>query len=189
MEIKTIDSFEDFYNEIHKVGFSVGGENSEGIFTIADYYTNRMVSHSGDSETDPWEWRIRGLTQANKIAYGKVFFKKSGWINQEWYPYFLAIRRGSKTLEDMYEDGMISSLSNDVYKLIEDCPGIALHELKLELGISKNNKSEFDRAITDLQMKLFITISGQKYKLSSEANHMDGQLQHFVQLSPFGTLQ
>lgn len=148
-----------------------------------------MVSHSGDSETDPWEWRIRGLTQANKIAYGKVFFKKSGWINQEWYPYFLAIRRGSKTLEDMYEDGMISSLSNDVYKLIEDCPGIALHELKLELGISKNNKSEFDRAITDLQMKLFITISGQKYKLSSEANHMDGQLQHFVQLSPFGTLQ
>ncbi|MDR1705655.1 MAG: hypothetical protein LBS19_13355, partial [Clostridiales bacterium] len=97
-----LNSFNDFVKILIRAGFSIGGGNNEGIYAVVNHdwtYTppgSPIVWHTGDPETDPWEWRVRVLNERSDIAYAKCFFKKSGYITQEFYPYFLALRRGRR---------------------------------------------------------------------------------------------
>ena len=92
----------------------MGGGNAKGIYAVIPYDWKstppgcNIVWHTGDPETDPWEWRMRVLEEKKEIAYAKVFFNASGYIAKGWYPYFLAVRRQGMTLEDWYEIGKIS---------------------------------------------------------------------------------
>lgn len=170
MQIQKIDSFDSFCSALRKAGFSIGGSNDEGVFTLCGYFSDNIAAHTGDIETDPWEWRIRGITECGDLAYGKVFFNKGGWITKEWYPCFLAVRRENRTFEEIYEDGLISNLAKRVYELIRSTPHLALHEIKIMLESGKEQNNKIESALTLLQMKMLITISGQKFKLSKEGH-------------------
>ena len=167
-----INSFDDFCNELLKCGFSMGGGNAKGIFSLIshDWKTTTpgcaIVWHTGDPETDPWEWRMRVLEERDDIAYGKVFFGASGYITKEWYPYFLAVRRQGMVFDEWYDEGKISQLEKNIYDAIGDNKYMALHELKQECGITKETSSQFDRALTNLQKHLFITMCGRKQKVN-----------------------
>ncbi|MDR0221254.1 MAG: hypothetical protein LBI54_07625, partial [Lachnospiraceae bacterium] len=103
-----LKNFKDFTKILRASGFSLGGGNDEGIFAVVDYGwldvppDTPIVWHTGDPETDPWQWRIRVLDECSDIAYAKCFFKKSGYITQEYYPYFLVLRRGGQEFADDY---------------------------------------------------------------------------------------
>ena len=168
-----ICNYEDFKKELRKSGFSMGGGRSEGIYSLITWnwkeeppYETPVRWHTGDPETDPWEWRMRVLNEENDIAYGKVFFRKSGYITREWYPYFLAARRAESGVEELYQSGKISREVWKLYKLIEENGAMPLHGLKKLGGFDASSKSVFDRAITELQMRLLITICGKQQKLS-----------------------
>lgn len=168
MKIEKIDSFPSFCEGLRKAGFSISGKNDEGIFSLCTYFSDNLVVHTGDKETDPWEWRIRGITECNDLAYGKLFFNKGGWITKEWFPYFMSVRRKHKNFDEMYSDGLIDYTAKKIYELICDTPNLSLYEIKKIIGCDNNKKSQFDTALSMLQAKMFITISGQKYKLSKD---------------------
>lgn len=167
-----VNSFNEFCEEVHRCGFSMGGGNSKGIFAIIpfDWKTTLpdcpIVWHTGNPETDPWEWRMRVLEERKDIAYGKVFFGTSGYIAKEWYPYFLAVRRQGMSFEDWYEIGKANQLEKTIYNAIRDNKKIALHDLKQECGITKETSSQFDKALTNLQKNLFVTMCGRMPKLN-----------------------
>lgn len=162
-----INNYNDFINALLKVGMSTGGEkNSDGIFALCDYYGKSIIWHTEDVDTDPWEWRIRVLDQRNDIAYGKLFFKKSGYITADWYPYFYAVRRGIKSFEEDYSDGNISFYAKRVYELISREGTLPLHIIKQLGNFTKEDKTKFDNAITELQMKMYITMCGRSKKFS-----------------------
>lgn len=168
-----INNFNDFCNELTNCGFSMGGGNGKGIYTlIPNDWTNQekvespVKWHTGDADTDPWEWRMRVLEEKEDIAYGKVFFKSSGFITKEWYAYFLRVRRNGDNFQDIYEDGKLSFLAKSVYEAIEEQGPIPLHELKEICGITKEGKSAFEKVLTDLQMLLLITMSGRAQKIN-----------------------
>lgn len=168
MKIQKIDSFYSFCESLREAGFSMGGSNDERIFSLSNYFSENIVSHTGDKETDPWEWRIRGVTECDDLAYGKVFFNKGGWITKGWFPYFMSICRGNKSLIEMYNDGLISNTAKRIYDLVNISQDLSLQEIKTAIGCDKSEKSQFEAAITMLQMKMFITISGEKFKLSKD---------------------
>lgn len=60
-----------FQNEIP--GFSV-----EEHTLAADWWT-------GDPERDPWEWRSIAA-RSHRLAYGKFFSGKAGFLSLEWLP-------------------------------------------------------------------------------------------------------
>lgn len=168
-----IKNFSDFCTELNKCGFSMGGGNNKGIYAIIPYdWTNQdtidspVKWHTGERETDPWEWRMRVLEERNDIAYGKLFFKASGYITDKWYPHFYAVRRAGESLMSAYEKGSISSDAKRIYDIICEGGVAALHEIKAFGGYGKDNKSAFDRAITELQMKMYITMCGRTQKKS-----------------------
>lgn len=165
-----IKSFDDFCSSLIQAGFSVGGSNSEGIFSFHSYCGDDIIAHTEDPETDPWEWRMRVLNERNDIAYAKVFFKKSGFIAKEWYPYFLCARRNGNTLYDEYSNGTVSRTAKCIYELIEQNNSLPLHLIKQLGNFSKEDKSRFDSALTELQMKMFITMCGEQRKISQRGD-------------------
>lgn len=168
MDLKTIHNFSEFTSALKQAGFSAGGENAEGIFALSSLFGSEIRWHTGDAETDPWEWRMRVLDEREDIAYAKVFFKKSGFITKEWYPYFLAARRNRKTFAEAYADGTVSAEAKRIYELIERNGSLPLHLIKREGGFKKEDNSRFERALTELQMRLYVTMCGRSRKRSAK---------------------
>jgi len=165
-----IRNFTDFCRELNACGFSMGGGNDKGIFALIDYgWENQdrldtpVKWHCGDPETDPWEWRIRVLEERRDIAYSKVFFKTSGYITWDWYPCFYAVRRQGETLEEAYARGTVSQEAKRIYDLVSSGVG-ALHEIKALGGFGREDKTRFDRSLVELQMGMFITMTGRQQK-------------------------
>lgn len=174
MEPETINHFESFCCALHKAGFSMGSGNDEGIFTLCTseltapaHFGVNIAWHTGNPETDPWEWRIRVLNERDDIAYSKLFFKKSGYITRDWYPYFLAARRCGGSFTEAYQNGTISSAAKRIYEQVEEGGILPLHIIKQRCGFSGSEKSLFDRALTELQMRMFITMCGSEHKFSA----------------------
>ncbi len=170
-----ITCYEDFLQELQNAGFSMGGGNADGIYSVISWnwdeappYDTPVRWHTGDRNTDPWEWRMRVLEERDDIAYAKLFFKKSGYITADWYPYFLAARRGNRSFEDAYQAGMISHDAKLLYDVIVEEGAIPLHSLKALANLNaKEHKARFDKALTELQMRMFITMCAQKQKQSA----------------------
>lgn len=161
-----INHYNDFCDALLQAGFSMGAANAEGIFTLSSYFTNHINWHTEDPDTDPWEWRMKVLSDRNDIAYSKFFFKKSGYITKEWYPYFYLLRRKNKDFYDAYEDGVLSHAAKRIYTLFADSEALPLHVIKKEAGFSREDKYEFDRAMIELQMGFYLTMCGRKQKVS-----------------------
>ena len=167
-----VNCFSEFCDELKKSGFSMGGGNAKGIYAIIPFDWKETLPgcpvkwHTGDAETDPWEWRMRVLEERKDIAYGKVFFGASGYITKEWYPYFLAVRRQGMVFDEWYDEGKVSQLEKDIYEAICENGKVALHDLKTLCGITKETSSKFDKALTNLQKNLFITMCGRTQKLN-----------------------
>jgi len=168
-----LNDYDDFLQKLRSVGFSMGGGNAKGIFSLlAETGEGREPEdspirwHCEQPDIDPWEWRMRVLEEETDIAYSKLFFKTSGYITKPWYSYFLAARRGGKSFSELYETGSISYMSKRIYEVILAHGQVPLHELKLFCGIKKEDSAKFDRALTELQMKMFITMSGRARKLN-----------------------
>ena len=168
-----VQNYDDFIEALLIAGFSMGGGSADGIYAIIERGWNEEASpdssirwHTGDPETDPWEWINRTLDERNDIAYGKLFFKKSGYITKKWFPLFLAVRRGGVEFDDAYEDGTISHFAKRIYDIVSANETIPVEEIKRLGGFSREDKSRFDRTMTELQMKLFISPCGRRMKVS-----------------------
>lgn len=165
-----IRNWNDFCGELIKAGFSIFGGNDESVFSLINFdWQNTPPGspvrwHTGDPDTDPWEWRMRVLAERDDIAYGKVFFRKGGFITREWYPYFLAARRGGDSFADAYEAGEYSYFAKRVYEALHGSGPMPVHEIKARCGFARGDQPKFEKALADLQAGLYITISGQAQK-------------------------
>lgn len=167
-----IQNFNDFCTELSACGFSMGNGNAKGIYAVIPYdweqqeqFDGPVKWHTGDPETNPWEWRMRVLEERDDIAYAKVFFRTSGFITKEWYPFFYAVRRNGETFEEAYENGTVSQTAKQIYEIV--CEGeTALHEIKRAGGFRREDNSRFERAIVELQMRMFLTMCGRAQKIN-----------------------
>ncbi len=99
-----------FANEV--VGFSV-----EEMTASVDWWT-------GDRTVDPWEWREIAARE-HRIAYGKFFGGKAGFISLDWLPVFANYRRDGYDFDARYEDGLASHREKLImdYYIGEDANG------------------------------------------------------------------
>jgi len=170
-----IMGYSDFLQALNDAGFSMAGGKRDAVYSILSWgwgedapYETPVSWFSGDAETDPWEWRIRVLDEKQGISYGKVFFRTAGFITRAWAPRFLAVRRGRQTFAEAYQAGVISHYAKRIYEAIEANGEMPVHILKPVIGFVREDKSAFDRALVDLQMKMYITTSGSQQRISEK---------------------
>jgi hypothetical protein len=162
--IPAIHCFEDFCSALAMAGFAQGSDSTDSVFSLAGCFGAEIQWHTGNRDTDPWEWRMRVLRERNDIAYAKLFSGRSGYITKEWYPYFLAVRRGNDTAEDAYADGRLSRSAMKIFSLVEAHAEPSLTELKHLGQFERKDKTVFDKALAELQARLFVTICGMRKK-------------------------
>ena len=63
---------------------------------------------SDDAKRDPWKWREM-IAGSGRIAYGKFFNKKAGFISQKWLPYFVNLRRDGYDFDARWDDELASN--------------------------------------------------------------------------------
>lgn len=165
-----VQCYDDFCRELLNAGFSLGGGSDKEIYAVVPFdWTEQPAGtpvrwHTGDPETDPWEWRMRVLEERSDIAYAKVFFRASGYITEEWYPYFLAVRRQGMSFEEAREEGRVSELSRRIYNAVQENGRVPMHEIKRLAGLRDETSAHIEKAMTDLQMGMFLTICGRQQK-------------------------
>ncbi len=167
-----VQCYNDFCDTLLKSGFSMGGGSDKGIYAIVPFDWKEQPSdtpvrwHTGDADTDPWEWRMRVLEERSDIAYAKVFFRSSGYITEEWYPCFLAVRRKGRDFEEAWRDGLVSETAKRIYYAAAENGRVAMHDIKRLAGLDGESSAQIEKAMTDLQMGMFLTICGRAQKLN-----------------------
>ena len=86
-----IQSWDELIEWIDEIGFLPLFKNEVDGFSVEEN-TADLYWWSGDEAQDPWEWRCL-MARSGKVAYGKFFGKKAGFISKAWFPHFANWRR------------------------------------------------------------------------------------------------
>lgn len=160
-----INEYNEFTTIVEDLGFMTLSNNCIDFINLSDL-TVQEQWHTG-MPTDPWQWRVN-IEKDHKAAYAKVFDKKPGFISLEWHPTFLAARRKGRSFSEIYSEGLISNFSKQIYDLFKYHETLAVHEIKSLSGVTKDLNSKYENAMCELQMWMFITVSGTKQKISAK---------------------
>ncbi len=157
--IRTLEQLE---QAIDRIGFlPYAGSEKQSLFTLESMTDN--VWFDG-SETDPWVWRAE-IAKKGAQAYGKFFHRRAGFVSRRCIPAFIAVRRDSRSFDELYEDGLVSRGARQVWNCFEQRVEWTFQDLKRESGFSGQSR-EFEAAMAELQGLLFVCISGQSRRIS-----------------------
>ena len=152
-----IQTLEDLERAVERIGFlPYSGNRRELLFTLEERTDNAWHD---DSPSDPWLWRSQ-VAAGGRLAYGKFFLKRSGFVAPRCLPAFVALRRENRTFSDLYARGLVSRGAKRVYDCFADRAEWTLPALKSEAGFAGVSR-EFEAALTELQGLFFLCISGQ----------------------------
>lgn len=108
-----------------------------------------------DETTDPWIWR-EIIARSGKVAYGKFFNKKAGFISKEWLPYFVNYRRDGYDFDAKWDDELASLREKKIMDLYEEQEELYSYEIKKMAGFGKGGEKNFEGTITNLQMQTYL---------------------------------
>ena len=135
-------------------------------FPKLDELTLGTQWHTGNTETDPWQWKDRAA-QEKRLAFGNILGGRKGFIAPALYPLFYSACRPDGTPEDRYKDGTVKKNVLDVYRLFEGGETLDTSEIRKKLGVTKKDgASAVDAAVVTLQRTFYITVCGNRRKVS-----------------------
>lgn len=151
-----IRSWQELMDWVDEVGFLPLFKNEIEGFS-AEEHTSNLYWWSGDPEQDPWEWRT-WIARSGRVAYGKFFGKKAGFISKAWFPHFANWRRDGYDFDSRWDEELASIRCKRVMDQFENRPELFSFELKRLAGFGKEGEKNFDGTVTDLQMQSYLLI-------------------------------
>ena len=172
--IHTIEELEKY---IEEVGFLPLFANGVEGFSVEEW-TDPHCWWCDDERVDPWRWR-ETIARRGKIAYGKFFDKKAGFISLEWLPYFVNARRDGYDFDSAWEDGRVSRREKVIMDLLTDKDEdgdiiftdknrILSTNLKKMAGFGKGGLKNYQGITTGLMMKLYLVIVDFRRRVSKK---------------------
>jgi len=144
----------DLKEYIEKVGFLPLFEVGIPGFSVEEH-TDPTYWWGGNASLDPWEWRAV-IAREGKIAYGKFFGKKAGFISKKWFPYFANMRRDGYDFDSLWDDGKANQRQKKIMDLFEDDTRLFSYEIKDKAGFGKGGLKNFEGTMADLQMMTYL---------------------------------
>ncbi len=164
---RRIRTWQELVERIDEVGFLPFFANDIEGFS-AEEQVSPDYWWSGDPEEDPWEWREL-IARSRKVAYGKFFDKKAGFISRKWMPYFANYRRDGYDFDTRWSDGLAGHREKAImdFYMTEDREGetvwkeeeILSTRLKKLAGFGKSGEKNYPGIITGLEMNLYLVIT------------------------------
>ena len=153
---------------VNEIGFLPFFANEVEDFSAEEHVASNAW-WTGNKSTDPWEWREEIAAQ-HRVAYGKFFDGRAGFINREWLPFFANARRSGWDFDGKWQDGRASFREKAIMEFFvnpesSDEPeftgaAILSTDLKRQAGFGKGGEKNYPGILTGLQMQLYLVIGG-----------------------------
>ena len=151
---------------VNRVGFLPLFKNGIPGFSVEEHTVSRYW-WSEDEIRDPWCWR-QILAGSEKIAYGKFFCKKAGFISLDWLPVFANARRNGYDFDARWDDALASYRSKRIMDQFEGNDELFSFALKQRAGFGKDGEKNFEGTVTDLQMQTYLVIRDFRSRLNRQ---------------------
>ena len=159
-----IRTLEQLLAAVDAFGFLPLFRNSVPGFSLEE---RTLAAHwwSEDASVDPWCWRALAA-ESGKVAYGKFFDKKAGFVSLRWLPRFANWRRDGYDFDARWEDGKASYRAMRIMSLFADGRALLSGQAKQEGGFGKGGEKNFSGIVTDLQMQTYLVICALRCKIA-----------------------
>ncbi len=165
-----MNTYSEFLNHTETSGVLAFSGKFIAGFPKLDELTPQAQWHTGDPETDPWQWKDRAAAE-KRLAFGNILGGRKGFIAPDLYPLFYSACRPDGTPEDRYKDGTVKKIVLDVYRLFESGETLDTSEIRKKLGVTKKDgASTVDAAVVTLQREFYITVCGNRRKVSFDGH-------------------
>ena len=161
-----IQSWEELIRWVDKIGFLPLFKNEVDGFSTEEN-TADLYWWTGDQEQDPWEWRAL-IARSGRVAYGKFFGKKTGFISKAWFPDFANWRRDGYDFDSRWDDGLATACQKKIMDQFTEADALLSYELKERAGFGKGGEKNFEGTVTDLQMSSYLIIRDFRQKLNKK---------------------
>lgn len=165
-----LKTYAEFLSYTEACGVMVfAGKFAEGFPNLYEL-TARSQWHTGDPETDPWQWRDRAAID-KRLAFGNILGGRKGFIAPKLYPLFYSACRPDGSITERWRWGQVRKTVYDVYRLFEENGILDTAEIRRRMNVRKSaGASAVDSAVVTLQKEFYITVCGNRRKTS-----FDGQ--------------
>lgn len=159
-------TYDDFLARVNKLGFfSFCGRFADG-FPMLQMETKEDQWHTGDPETDPWQWKDRAAGE-KELAFGCVLGGYKGFISKRLYPLFYAACSPESDIGERRENGELSRTAWELHRLFADGSTLSTADVRKALGVTrKSGAGRVDAALKEQQKEFVITVCGNKRKVS-----------------------
>ena len=151
-----IRSWQALVRWIDEIGFLPLFQSGIEGFSVEEH-TFCLHWWSGDPERDPWEWR-QLIARSGRVAYGKFFGRKAGFIAKDWFPHFANWRRDGYDFDSRWDDARASRRQKRIMDQFADKQELSSFALRRLAGFGKGGETNFDGTVTDLQMDGYLLI-------------------------------
>lgn len=149
-----IGSWQALVDLIDEMGFLPLFQNEIPGFSVEEYTWNQGW-WTGDEEQDPWQWR-QTIARSGRVAYGKFFGKKAGFVSKAWFPHFANFRRDGYDFDSRWDEGLASLRQKQVMDQFAQRDELFSSDLKRLAGFGKEGQKNFEGTVTDLQMQGYL---------------------------------
>jgi len=170
LAVRTKEEALDF---VDRVGFCFAfkSENSElpCLWHAACGMRNPLMpQHSHHDPYLSFVWEMKDiLPSERKIYYGKLLKRRPTMISLKYLPYFYVLSDRTGSLREYVQEhgrGRLSATARDIMEALEDSSPQVTQGLKIATGrMSKGDRAEFDRAVAELQSKMYIVKVGEQH--------------------------
>lgn len=161
-----IRTYEELICWIEEVGFLPLFGNEVKGFSVEEH-TAAQGWWSGDPQQDPWTWR-EIIARSQRVAYGKFFNGRAGFISKEWLPVFANYRRDGYDFDSRWEDELASRRSKKIMDQFVNKEELMSSELKKLAGFGKGGEKNFEGTVTELQMQTYLVVKDFRQKTNKK---------------------
>ncbi|MCD8118440.1 MAG: hypothetical protein LUE29_02920 [Lachnospiraceae bacterium] len=163
-----IRSWQELVNWINEIGFLPLFRNEIEGFSVEEH-TADACWWTDNPEQDPWIWR-EIIARSQKVAYGKFFGKRAGFISLDWFPVFANYRRDGYDFDARWDDELANIRHKKIMDRFETRQEYMGVQLKREAGFGKDGEKNFAGIVTELQMQTYLVIKDFRRKVNKRGS-------------------
>ncbi len=158
-----LHTYGDFLARIDQAGFLFLSDVLSGMPSVWSETADAQW-HTGDPDTDPWQWKDRAAAE-KRLAFGCVLGGHKGFIAPRLYAAFVRACQPDGALEERHDEGLVKPAVWDLWQCFEETPVLGSNDLNRLWKQSGRKSGGLEGAIRELQREFWITVSGNRRKL------------------------
>ena len=157
--MEMLNRYSEFITRVIELGFMPLSDIIPGLPSVSNE-TRENQWHTGDPDTDPWQWKDRAATE-KQLAFGCLLGGNKGFVAPRMYPFFRQAFKMKTDLEEVWMSGMLRPAVWEVWKYFDHDGMQSTSDIHRAWKASGNRgTAAADGALRELQMLFLVTVAG-----------------------------